>query len=164
MTDPQTPAEAVVTASRLVHAPVEIVFELIADPAHQPRWDGNDNLSHADEGQRVHAVGDVFVMHNSSREPGKPGKVKENHVVAFEEGRTIAWAPADAGQEPTGHVWRWDLEPADDGTLVTHIYDYSKQTHEGRIEYGRNLKPEALLASIDRLAAAAEAGSGSTEG
>ena len=140
----------IVTASRHVKAPVETVFELIADPARQPSWDSNDNLSRADEGQRVHAVGDVFIMHNTS------GKVKENHIVAFEEGRTIAWAPADAGQEPTGHIWRWDVEPDGEGSIVTHTYDYSGQTHPGRIEYGRNLQPEALLGSIDRLAAVAE--------
>ncbi|CAI9410616.1 hypothetical protein AESSP_02475 [Aestuariimicrobium sp. T2.26MG-19.2B] len=142
--------DSTVSASAVVQAPAEVIFELVADPAKQPSWDGNDNLSNADQGQRVHAVGDVFVMNNTS------GKVKHNRVVAFEEGRTIAWAPADAGEEPTGHVWRWDFERVQDGTRVTHSYDYSQQSHPGRVDYGKRLQPEALLASIERLKALAE--------
>ena len=34
-------------------ASAAVVFELIADPSRQPSWDGNDNLGHAPDGQRV---------------------------------------------------------------------------------------------------------------
>ena len=57
-------AHAVVSASREIAAPAAALFDLIADPAEQPRWDGNDNLASAEAGQRVRAVGDVFVMTN----------------------------------------------------------------------------------------------------
>ena len=50
------------SASREIAAAPDVIFELIADPAQQPRWDGNDNLAEAAAGQRVHAVGDVFAM------------------------------------------------------------------------------------------------------
>ena len=43
----------VVSASREIAADAGRVFELIADPAQQPRWDGNDNLAEAASGQRV---------------------------------------------------------------------------------------------------------------
>jgi uncharacterized protein YndB with AHSA1/START domain len=33
-----------VSASREIAAGPGRIFELIADPAQQPRWDGNDNL------------------------------------------------------------------------------------------------------------------------
>jgi len=36
-----------VTAGREIAADAAAVFELIADPARQPAWDGNDNLAHA---------------------------------------------------------------------------------------------------------------------
>ncbi len=39
-----------VTASREVATGAEQIFELIADPAQQPRWDGNDNLAEAPPG------------------------------------------------------------------------------------------------------------------
>lgn len=43
----------------------------------------------------------------------KRGNVRENNVVEFDEGRRIAWKPAELGQEPPGHLWRWELEPID---------------------------------------------------
>ena len=43
----------VVSATREIAAGAGPIFELIADPAEQPRWDGNDNLADAAAGQRV---------------------------------------------------------------------------------------------------------------
>ena len=143
----------VVTASREINAPAVRIFELIADPSQQPRWDGNDNLREAAEGQRVHAVGDVFAMTLTK------GKVRENHVVAFEEGREIAWMPASEGEQPAGHRWGWRLTPlADDVTVVEHIYDWSQLTDESRFERARSTTAEMLMASIERLAELAESG------
>lgn len=137
----------VVSASRDVAAPAETIFELIADPSEQPRWDGNDNLSQAAPGQRVRAVGDVFVMENTS------GRTRENHVVELEEGRRIAWRPAEPGGEPPGHLWRWELEPLDDSrTRVTHTYDWTELEDEKRLERARSTTSDKLQASIDRLA------------
>ena len=144
---------AVVTASREISAPAEEIFALIADPAEQPRWDGNDNLAGAEPGQRVRALGDVFVMTNRN------GGVRDNHVVAFAEGREIAWQPAPHGEQPAGHQWGWTLEPLADGrTLVTHVYDYSglPAEQEARLAKARQMTPEKLMASIDRLAELAE--------
>lgn len=142
-------AHAVVTASREIAAPAATLFDLIADPAEQPRWDGNDNLAGAEAGQRVRAVGDVFVMTNQG------GGVRDNHVVAFVEGREIAWRPAPHGEQPAGHQWGWVLEPLEDGrTLVTHVYDFSDlpASQEARLAKARQMTPEKLMASIDRLA------------
>jgi uncharacterized protein YndB with AHSA1/START domain len=144
-------ATRVVRASREVAAGAGQIFELIADPAQQPRWDGNDNLSEARAGQRVHAVGDVFSMTNTS------GNVRENHVVDFEEGRRIAWRPAETGGEPFGHEWRWELEPLDsERTRVTHIYDWTELTDESRFARARATTSDMLRASLDRLAVLTE--------
>ena len=51
-----------VSASREITASPGRIFELIADPAAQPRWDGNDNLAWAPAGQRVRRTGEVFTM------------------------------------------------------------------------------------------------------
>ena len=143
--------QRIATATREIAASVGSIFELIADPAQQPRWDGNDNLSRAEPGQRVHAVGDVFVMTNTS------GRVRENHVVEFEEGRRIAWRPAEPGGQPPGHLWRWELEPVDDShTRVTHTYDWSQLTDEKRMGRARKTTPDMLMASMNRLAELAE--------
>jgi uncharacterized protein YndB with AHSA1/START domain len=141
----------VVSASRDVAASADVIFELIADPAEQPRWDGNDNLAEADPGQRVRAVGDVFVMTTTKEH------VRENHVVEFAEGRRIAWTPAEPGKEPPGHLWRWELEPIDSSrTRVTHTYDWTNLTDEQRMPRARATTEDKLHASLERLAALAE--------
>ncbi|MEN0134997.1 MAG: SRPBCC family protein [Rhodococcus sp. (in: high G+C Gram-positive bacteria)] len=143
----------VVTASRVIAAPARVIFELIADPAQQPRWDGNDNLAEAAPGQRVRAVGDVFTMTLSN------AGIRDNHVVEFEEGRLIAWTPSEQGHPPPGHLWRWELDPIDEGHVrVTHTYDWSRLTDPKRLQRARITTSDWLLASADRLAELAEAG------
>ena len=141
----------VVSYTRTVNATPEALFELVADPARQPEWDGNGNLGNADRGQRVNAAGDVFVMTNTN------GKVKENHVVEFEEGRLIAWRPSEPGKQQPGHLWRWELRPLEDGrTEVTHTYDWTQLTDEHRFGRARRTTSDRLLASIEGLARVCE--------
>jgi uncharacterized protein YndB with AHSA1/START domain len=150
MTSLPEPAR-VVTAGRDIAAPADEIFELIADPARQPSWDGNNNLGEAAPGQRVRAVGDVFAMVITS------GAVRENHVVEFTEGRRIAWRPSEPGQPTPGHLWRWELEPLGESmTRVTHTYDWTRLADEKRIPKARATTPEKLQASVDRLAALVE--------
>jgi uncharacterized protein YndB with AHSA1/START domain len=140
-----------VSATREVSAPADVIFDLIADPAQQPRWDGNDNLAEAPAGQRVHGVGDVFTMVLFQ------GILRENHVVEFDEARRIAWLPADPGEPPAGHLWRWELEPTgEDTTRVTHTYDWSQLSDSNRFERARSTTAESLHASLARLARLAE--------
>jgi uncharacterized protein YndB with AHSA1/START domain len=141
----------VVRATREITAGAERIFEFIADPAQQPRFDGNDNLAAAADGQRVRSVGEVFTMTLTT------GSVRENHVVEFEEGRRIAWKPAEPGHEPPGHLWAWSLEPIDSSrTLVTHTYDWTQLTDQHRFARARATTADKLQASLDRLAALAE--------
>jgi uncharacterized protein YndB with AHSA1/START domain len=141
----------IVRASREIAAAPDVIFELIADPAQQPRWDGNGNLTEAAAGQRVRAVGDVFRMWVHS------GTVRENHIVEFEEGRRIAWLPSEEGKQPPGHLWRWEIEPLGDGcSRVTHTYDWTNLTEEKRLVRAKATTADNLAASIERLAALGE--------
>ena len=146
-------AVRVVSASREIEAGADRLFELIADPTQQPRWDGNDNLADARTRQRIRAVGQVFTMLTTK------GNVRENHVVEFDEGRLIAWRPAEPGQEPIGQLWRWELEPINSSrTRVTHTYDWTRLTDERRLPRARATTADRLAASLERLAALAERG------
>lgn len=149
------PPEKIVSATRIVSASAERIFDLIAEPSMQPRWDGNNNLASAAPGQRVHRVGDVFKTTLTT------GAVRENHVVEFIEGTKIAWRPAEPGKQPPGHLWRWELS-AINATLtsVTHTYDWTALTDRNRLERARSTTPDMLRESMDRLAALAQ----STEG
>ncbi|WP_174188718.1 SRPBCC family protein [Nocardia barduliensis] len=150
MTD-QNEVPRIVSASREISAGPAEIFELIADPAAQPRWDGNDNLAEAAPGQRVRAAGAVFSTTLTN------GAVRDNHVVEFAEGSRIAWRPSEPGKEPPGHLWRWELEPVGEGrTRVTHTYDWTLLTDEKRQIRARATTADKLSASIDRLAGLAE--------
>jgi uncharacterized protein YndB with AHSA1/START domain len=145
------PASTVVVASRVIAADADVIFELIADPARQPQWDGNDNLAAAPAGQRIRGVGDVFAMTLTL------GSVRHNHVVEFVEGRAIAWRPSEPGRDPPGHLWRWELLPLGDRlTKVTHTYDWTELTDPSRMERARRTTTDRLQASLARLADLAE--------
>ena len=141
----------VVSASREIAASAGVIFELIADPTQQPRWDGNDNLAEVLGAERVRALGDVFTMRTTK------GNIRQNHIVEFDEGRRIAWRPAEPDQQPPGHLWRWELEPIDSSrTRVTHTYDWTELTDEARFPRARATTSDKLRASLDRLAALVE--------
>jgi uncharacterized protein YndB with AHSA1/START domain len=152
MTTERDDAPRVVQARREIAAPADRIFALIADPAQQVRWDGNDNLAEAAPGQRVRAVGDVFLMTITG------GNVRENHVVEFAEGRLVAWCPSEVGRPRPGHRWRWELTPlAEDRTLVVHTYDWTRLANDPmRLVVARHTTSDRLQASMDLLAAIAE--------
>jgi uncharacterized protein YndB with AHSA1/START domain len=143
--------EGIVSATRAISASAEQIFELIAEPSSQPRWDGNNNLAEAAPGQRVRRVGDVFKMTLTN------GAVRENHVVEFIENSKIAWEPAEPGKRPPGHVWRWELQAINSTlTNVTHTYDWTALTDRVRLEKARSTTPEMLRESMDNLARLAQ--------
>ncbi len=140
-----------VSARVEIAAPAARVFELIADPAAQPRWDGNDNLARSEPGRRVRRVGEVFTTQLTN------GQLRENHVVDFVEGARLAWRPAEPGLAPPGHEWSFELAAlGPERTLVTHTYDWRDLTDETRLARARATTPERLLASLERLRALAE--------
>ncbi|MGB8386363.1 SRPBCC family protein [Mycobacterium sp.] len=149
------PLDRVVSATRVIAASAARIFELIADPSHQPSWDGNDNLASSPPGQRVRRVGDVFKTTLTT------GAVRENHVVEFIEGSQIAWRPAEPRKQPPGHLWRWELNPVNSElTRVTHTYDWTALTDDTRLARARATTADMLRASLDRLALAARAPDG----
>ncbi len=148
---PDMESERIVSASRVISASADRIFELIADPSHQPSWDGNNNLASAAPGQRVRQVGDVFktTLTNSA--------VRESHVVEFIEGSKIAWCPAEPRKQPTGHLWRWELKPINPTlTSVTHTYDWTALTDATRMDRARATTADMLRESMDRLAVLAQ--------
>ena len=148
--------ERIVSATRVISASADRIFELIAEPSNQPSWDGNNNLAASAPGQRIHRVGDVFTTTLTI------GAVRENHVVEFIEGTKIAWCPAEPGKQPPGHLWRWELSPINAAlTSVTHTYDWTALTDSTRLARARSTTPEMLRESMDKLAVLAQASAGS---
>jgi uncharacterized protein YndB with AHSA1/START domain len=105
---------APVSVSRVVPAPPEVVFAVLADPAQHPAIDGSGTVRAArGAGSTRLTLGARFGM---DMRLGLPYRMT-NTVVEFDEGRRIAW------RHMGGHTWRYELEPVDGGTRVTETFD-----------------------------------------
>lgn len=116
-----------VSVHRLIPAPAAAIFDLLADPSRHQDIDGSGTvLGPRSSGSRRLGLGDTFGM---SMRMGVSYSTR-NVVVEFEPNRRIAWqtlAAAPFDKIVTGRVWRYELEPVEDGTMVTETWDISRE-------------------------------------
>ena len=116
-----------IEVQRLVQAEPSAVFALLCDPAGHVAIDSSGMLQSA-TGDKVHAVGDSFVVHMDREALNDYPELGEYDVPVvirtFEQDREIAWYAK--GNFDLGHFYGYQLEPADGGTLVTSYYDWSE--------------------------------------
>ena len=143
--------ERVVSAERVIDAPAEKIFDLLADPAAHQRFDGSDTVvsGHADNPDRL-SLGARFGM---SMKMGVPYRIT-NEVVEFEDNRRIAW------RHFAHHIWRYELEPTDGGTRVTESFDWGSSRFPPFYEWmGYPARHETNMArTLERLASIVEQG------
>ncbi len=139
-----------------VEVPAAALFAVLADPVRHLEIDGSGMLRPGADSRPITGVGQVFTM--EMHYPSLGDYRTENHVVQFEDGRSIAWMTAREGRPPAGVRWTWELQPETDGrTTVVHTYDWSRVTDPAvlaRVAFPR-VSAEALEASVRRLAATA---------
>src|ERR1700712_5590888 len=105
------------TVERFIPAPPEAIFDLLADPARHREIDGSGALRDAKAGSQRLTLGSRFGM---AMKVGIPYSMVST-VVEFEENRRIAWqtrGPTPLGRFAAGRIWRYEIEPADGGSLV----------------------------------------------
>jgi uncharacterized protein YndB with AHSA1/START domain len=122
----------VFTVERTIRASPEAIFDVLADPSKHSLIDGSGMLQEtpAEPGSATRlALGVTFGMNM------KLGisYATANTVVEFEENRRIAWQTGPKGKlEPyvAGRIWRYELEPRADGTLVRESWDIITTDHQ----------------------------------
>lgn len=138
-----------VSTERVIAAPAETIFAVLADPKQHSVIDGSGTVKRPRSGPDRLALGARFgmAMHHWLPYP------VTNEVVEFEEGRRIAW------RHMAHDVWRYELEPRDGATLVRETFDWSRG--RGRKVIEMMGIPKQNLASmektLERLAAHVEA-------
>ena len=95
-----------------IHASVDVVFDVLADPATHAAIDGTGWVRESLDGERLTETGQIFRM--AMYHDNHPDKNYEmaNRVEVFERPHAIAWQPGQRGDsgklEFGGWIWRYD--------------------------------------------------------
>ncbi len=139
---------------RLVHAPAEAIFALVADPGRHRDIDGSGAVRRARAGAPGRlALDSKFGM---SMRMGIP-YLMVSTVIEFEDNRRIAWQtrpPGPIGLVAAGRIWRYELEPVEGGTLVKESWDVSKDMQRWFLKMGG--LPEATRKNMEKTLARIE--------
>jgi Polyketide cyclase / dehydrase and lipid transport len=113
----------VLTVEHMIPSRPEAIFDVLADARKHTLIDGSGMLQGAKDQEPERLVlGSKFGM-------GMKLGVRYstvNKVVEFEENRTIAWQTGPegfAGRLMGGRIWRYELEPTAEGTVVRESWD-----------------------------------------
>lgn len=145
-----TETERRVSAERIIDAPPERIFAIVADARKHHLIDGSDMVQSSVKAPDQLTLGSKFSM---AMKMGRLPYRISNEVVEFEPNRRIAWCHFGK------HRWRYELEPQPDGkTLVRETFDWSTAISATIINLigapKKNLP--AMVRTLERLAGVVE--------
>jgi uncharacterized protein YndB with AHSA1/START domain len=116
------------TVERVIKAPPEKIFALLADANRHQDFDGSGTVKAPHDGTpKKLQHGSKFGMNMRIVMPYS----MVSTVVEYDENKRIAWQPRPAypvvNRLAGGRIWRYELEPVEGGTLVRESWDI---THE----------------------------------
>jgi len=148
-------ASDVETVERVIPAPPEKIFDLLADPRRHPEIDGSGSVRRATAGPERLSLGSRFGM---AMKLGVPYSM-ESEVIEYDENRRIAWQtrpPTPLGKRVAGgRIWRYELEPTDGGTRVRESWDISQEKMKTIVRPARKRTRVAMAQTLERIEALA---------
>lgn len=150
-----TENEGKLTVERVFDAPAKEIFNVLSNPANHAELDGSGMVRSDEKTDRITGVGQVFTMNMYWDKLGGDYQT-DNHVVGYDVNKLLAWKTANAGQEPAGWEWVWELEAdSQESTKVTLTYDWSKVTDKEvlRMVSFPVVQAQQLEGSLEKLAA-----------
>jgi uncharacterized protein YndB with AHSA1/START domain len=141
------------SVERVIAAPPEKIFDLLADPARHHDIDGSGSVVQSKEASQRLALGSKFGM---KMKIGIPYSM-ESTIIEFDENRRIAWQsrpPGIGGKLAGGRIWRYELEPDDGGTRVRESWDISQERFKWMVQAARKkarTSMEQTLENIEKL-------------
>jgi uncharacterized protein YndB with AHSA1/START domain len=141
----------VVTVERVIPAPPEKIFELLADPQRHKEIDGSGTVQGVRGTSERLKLGSKFGM--SMRIGMRYGMTST--VIEYEENRRIAWQPRPAypviGPLLGGRIWRYELEPVPGGTRVRESWDISQERGKFMVRSAAAKTREAMERTLERI-------------
>ena len=146
-----TSTHDVESVERVIPAPADKIFALIADPSRHHEFDGSGTVKEAKDAPTRLQLGDRFGM---SMKLGVPYSMV-SEVIELDENRRIAWQtwpPNDfAAKLAGGRIWRYELEPVEGGTLVRESWDISQERVKFAVRPARGKTKKAMEATLERI-------------
>ncbi len=144
-------SDKTVSRARVIAAPANEIFNILADPTRHPEIDGSGSVRKArlTDPERLE-LGSRFGM---DMHIGVPYRIT-NTVVEYEQDRLIAWRHFGR------HRWRYELEPVDGGTRVIEAFDWSTSPIGKLLELARYPQRHGphIEETLERLEAAVTSG------
>ena len=143
----------VASVERIIAAPADEIFAVLADPARHCEFDGSGSVHDvAGTSERLH-LGSVFGIHMK-----KGAKyTMDNTVVEFVDNELIGWEPRArskiVGILGGGRIWRYELERVEGGTLVRETWDIRREQIRFLIRPLRAKTIEGMTKSLEQLEA-----------
>jgi uncharacterized protein YndB with AHSA1/START domain len=149
-----------ISVERIINAPAGEIFEMIADAGRHSSFDGSGTVDHSPNASEPLQLGSKFGM--SMR--GRPETLflpyrTTNTVIEFEPDRRIAWQTRMGPLGVVGgRIWRYELSPAEGGTLVRETWDVSQDRQRPMLRMGAMPKQakDGMRATLERIAAILE--------
>ncbi len=137
--------DKIISSTRFVPASPQAIFDLLADPRKHSIIDGSGSVKSAriDAPARL-GLGTKFGM---DMKIGLKYRIT-NEVVEFDEPRQIGW------RHMGGHIWRYIIEPAEGGSMVTEQFDWNqnKSPLMLRLMNAFDKNRASIEATLDRMA------------
>jgi len=144
-----------VSVERVIKAPPDKIFALLADAGKHASIDGTDSVNHASQASVPLSMGAKFGMAMRGRKETLFIPYRTNNtVIEYEPDRRIAWKTTFLGGRVGGRIWRYELEAAPEGTLVRETWDVSQDKQKRMITSGSipEQTADGMRATLERIA------------
>jgi uncharacterized protein YndB with AHSA1/START domain len=144
-----------VSVERVIKAPPDKIFALVADAGKHASIDGTDSVNHASQTTVPLSMGAKFGMAMRGRKETLFIPYRTNNtVIEYEPDRRIAWKTTFLGGRVGGRIWRYELEAAPEGTLVRETWDVSQDKQKRMITSWSipQQTADGMRATLERIA------------
>ncbi|MDT5116583.1 MAG: hypothetical protein QOE30_2322 [Mycobacterium sp.] len=147
-----------VSVERVIKAPPNRIFALLADAGKHASFDGSESVDRATQKSVPLTMGSKFGMAMRGRKETLfiPYRTT-NTVIEYEPDQRIAWQTTAIGGLVGGRIWRYELSPAPEGTagtVVRETWDVSQDKQKVMITSGSmpSRTEAGIRATLDRIA------------